>query len=115
MDGLEDVADLIEKSIVDEPPLTLKDGEVIKKGYNETLDTLKGALTNSKEWLAKMEADEREKTGIKNLKIRFNKVFGYYIEVSNSHKDSVPETYIRKQTLTNGERFIRRSLKSLKI
>ncbi|MBQ9097076.1 MAG: DNA mismatch repair protein MutS [Clostridia bacterium] len=113
MDGLEDVADLIERAIVDEPPMKIKDGEFIKKGYNETLDTLKDALTNSKSWLAKMEADEREKTGIKNLKIRFNKVFGYYIEVSNSHKDSVPETYIRKQTLTNGERYITAELKEL--
>ncbi len=113
MDGLEDVCGLIERGIVDEPPMKLKDGDVIKKGYNERLDTLRDALTNSKQWLAQMEADEREKTGIKNLKIRFNKVFGYYIEVSNSHKSSVPDTYIRKQTLTNGERYITQPLKEL--
>ena len=82
--------------------MTTKDGGYIKLGYDENIDTLKHATTDGKSWLMKLEADEKEKTGIKSLKIGFNKVFGYYIEVTNLYKDMVPDTYIRKQTLTNG-------------
>ena len=113
IDELKDIHELIEKSIVDDPPMTTKDGGYIKLGYDENIDTLKHATTDGKSWLMKLEADEKEKTGIKSLKIGFNKVFGYYIEVTNLSKDMVPDTYIRKQTLTNGERYITEELKNM--
>ena len=113
IDLLQDICEEITRTLVDNPPLITRDGGYIKEGYDENLDKLRGLLTNSHEILSKMESDEREKTGIKNLKIGFNKVFGYYIEVTNSMKDQVPDNYIRKQTLTNAERFITEELKVL--
>ena len=108
-----DVVELIEKAIVDEPPITTKEGGLIKTGYNEEVDKLKYVSTNGKSIIAEMEAREREKTGIKNLKITFNKVFGYYIEVTRSYFDLVPKEYIRKQTLVDKERYIIQELKDL--
>ena len=113
LDELQDIHDLIEKSIVEDPPMTVKDGGIIKMGYNEEVDKLKTATTEGKNWIIQLEADEREKTGIKNLKVGFNKVFGYFIEVTKSNLDQVPERYIRKQTLTNAERYITEELKNL--
>ena len=113
IDELEDVCVLIENSIVDEPPITIKDGGLIKEGFNEEIDRLRTAKTEGKNWLAQLENDERERTGIKNLRIKYNKVFGYYIEVLNSFKGNVPEDYIRKQTLTNAERYSTPKLKEL--
>ena len=111
LDELKDVFALIEKSIVEDPPMTIKDGGIIKLGYDSEIDTLKRASTEGKTWLAKLEADEKEKTGIKTLKVGYNKVFGYYIEVSKSFVSQVPERFIRKQTLTTGERYITEELK----
>ena len=113
IDELQDIYELIDKSIIDDPPMNTKDGGYIKLGYNEEIDTLKKATTDGKNWLMQLEADEKEKTGIKSLKIGFNKVFGYYIEVTNTYKSMVPDRYIRKQTLTNGERYITEELKNL--
>ena len=113
LDELQDIFELIDKAIVDDPPMTTKDGGYIKIGYNEEIDVLKTATTEGKNWLMKLEADEREKTGIKSLKVGYNKVFGYYIEITNTYKNMVPDTYIRKQTLTNGERYITEELKNL--
>ena len=114
LDTLDDIYELIDTAIVDEPPMTIKEGGLIKKGYNSDIDELLEATTNGKIWLTKLEADEREKTGIKNLKISYNKVFGYYIEVTKSFLSQVPkDRYIRKQTLTTGERFITDELKSM--
>ncbi len=113
IDELQDMYKLIDDSIVDDPPLTTKDGGYIKLGFDKEIDKLKTATTSGKTWLMKLEADEREKTGIKSLKVGFNKVFGYYIEVSNSYKNMVPDTYIRKQTLTGGERYITEELKNM--
>ena len=113
LDELTDVYKLIEDAITEEPPITIKDGNIIKKGYNEEVDTLKSASTEGKTWLIQLESDEREKTGIKNLKIGFNKVFGYFIEVTKSYLNLVPDRFIRKQTLTNCERFITEELKEL--
>ena len=113
LDELQDMYKLIEKSIVDDPPMITKDGGYIKLGYNEEIDKLKTATTQGKNWLMQLEVDEKEKTGIKSLKVGYNKVFGYYIEVTNTYKDMVPNTYIRKQTLTNGERYITEELKNL--
>ena len=113
LDELKDVFALIEKSIVEDPPMTIKDGGIIKLGYDEEIDTLKKASTEGKTWLAKLEADEKEKTGIKTLKVGYNKVFGYYIEVSKSFVSQVPERFIRKQTLTTGERYITEELKTI--
>ena len=113
LDELKDVFALIEKSIVEDPPMTIKDGGIIKLGYDEEIDTLKKASTEGKTWLAKLEADEKEKTGIKTLKVGYNKVFGYYIEVSKSFVSQVPDRFIRKQTLTTGERYITEELKNL--
>ena len=113
LDELKDVWELIEKSIVEDPPMGVKDGDIIKIGYDEEIDKLKLATTEGKNWIIKLEAEEREKTGIKNLKIGYNKVFGYYIEVSKSYVSQVPERFIRKQTLTNGERYITEELKTL--
>ena len=105
--------ELIDKSIIEDPPMTIKDGGIIKMGYDEEIDTLKRASTEGKSWLAKLEADEKEKTGIKTLKVGYNKVFGYYIEVSKSFVSQVPERFIRKQTLTTGERYITEELKTI--
>ena len=113
LDELQDIYKLIENSIVDDPPMTIKDGGIIKLGYDEEIDKLKTATTEGKSWIIQLEAEEREKTGIKNLKVGFNKVFGYFIEVTKSYLDQVPERYIRKQTLTNAERYITEELKNL--
>ncbi len=113
LDELQDIYELIEKSIVEDPPMTIKDGGIIKLGYDEEIDKLKTATTEGKNWIIQLEAEEREKTGIKNLKVGFNKVFGYYIEVTKSGLDQVPDRFIRKQTLTNAERFITEDLKNL--
>lgn len=113
LDVLEDIYELIDKTIVDEPPISVKEGGLIKLGFDEEVDKLKTATTDGKNWIIGLEAEEREKTGIKNLKVGFNKVFGYYIEVSKSNVSLVPDRYIRKQTLTNGERYITEELKNL--
>lgn len=113
LDELADIHKLIEEAIVDEPPLSVKEGGLIKLGYNEEIDHLKKATTEGKTWIIKLEAEEREKTGIKGLKVGFNRVFGYYIEVTKSNFDQVPERYIRKQTLANAERYITEELKNL--
>ena len=113
LDELQDIHNLIEKSIVDDPPITIKDGGIIKLGYDPEIDKLKTATTDGKTWLIQLEQEEKEKTGIKTLKIGFNKVFGYYIEVTKSFLSQVPERYVRKQTLTNGERYITEELKKL--
>ena len=112
-DCLTDLYDLLAVSINDEPPISVRDGDIIKTGYNEEVDKLRSASTDGKNWLAELEESEREKTGIKNLRIKYNKVFGYYLEVTNSFKDQVPDYYIRKQTLTNAERYITPELKEL--
>ncbi|MBR2877185.1 MAG: DNA mismatch repair protein MutS [Clostridia bacterium] len=113
IDLLEDVNSLITSAIVDEPPLTVREGGMIRKGYNEELDSLHDIVENGKGYLTAVEQSEQEKTGIKKLKIGYNRVFGYYIEVTNSFKDLVPEHYIRKQTLANCERYITQELKEL--
>ena len=112
-DCLEDLYELIESSVQEEPPISVREGDIIKDGYNEEVDRLRSAKTQGKSWLADVEAKEREKTGIKNLRIKYNKVFGYYLEVTNSFKDQVPDYYVRKQTLTNAERYITPELKEL--
>jgi len=112
-DDLKDISELIENAIEDEPPVTITEGGLIKKGYNPEVDELKEIKDNSRAILLKIETEQKRDTGISNLKVKFNKVFGYYIEVSNAHKDRVPENYIRKQTLVNAERFIIPELKEL--
>ena len=113
LDELQDIYKLIDESIVDDPPMVIKEGGIIKLGFDEEIDKLKTAQTEGKNWLVQLEAEEKEKTGIKNLKIGFNKVFGYYLEVTKSYLNQVPERYIRKQTLTNAERYITEELKNL--
>ena len=113
LDELKDIYDLIEKSIIEDPPMVTKDGGYIKLGYNEEIDKLITATTDGKKWLMELEVREKEATGIKSLKVGFNKVFGYYIEVTNTYKKMVPDTYIRKQTIANGERYITEELKNL--
>lgn len=113
LDPLEDLSTLIASAIQEEPPIAMKEGNIIRDGYNEEVDKLRRAKSDGKDWLAKLEDEEREKTGIKNLKIKYNKVFGYYLEVTNSYKDLVPEYYTRKQTLANAERYITPELKEL--
>lgn len=113
MDPLVELFDLIEQSIIEEPPVSVREGGLIKDGYNENVDKYRQAKTDGKTWLAELEAKEREKTGIKNLKIKFNKVFGYYLEVTNSYKELVPDYFTRKQTLANAERYITPELKEL--
>ena len=113
LDGLEDLYELITSAIVEEPPVTVREGGIIKEGFSEEADRLRHAKTEGKTWLAELETREREKTGIKNLKVKFNKVFGYYFEVTNSFKSLVPEYFIRKQTLTNAERYTTDELKNL--
>ena len=113
IDGLEDVCRLIYDAIEDEPPISVREGGIIRDGYDETIDMLRSAKRDGKQWLAQLEEQDRERTGIKNLKIKYNKVFGYYFEVTNSFKDMVPEDYIRKQTLANAERYTTPRLKEL--
>ncbi len=113
IDTLGDICELLEQSIFEDPPVTLNEGNLIKSGWNEELDQYRQAMTEGKTWIASMEQEEREKTGIRNLKIGFNKVFGYYIDVTKSYYDLVPEYYIRKQTLANSERYITPELKEV--
>ena len=113
MDPLSDITALIRNSIADDPPLAQKDGGIIREGYNEDVDKFHRSRTDGKKWLSELEARERERTGIKSLKIKYNRVFGYSLEVTNTFKDLVPEDYIRKQTLTNAERYITQELKDL--
>lgn len=113
MDSLEDIYHLIDDSIIEEPPISIRDGGMIKEGFSDTIDSLRSAKTDGKNWLAELEEADRERTGIKNLRIKYNKVFGYYFEVTNSYKDLVPEDYIRKQTLANAERYTTPRLKEL--
>ncbi len=113
LDGLEDIASLIDRAIVEEPPFTIREGGIIREGYSPQLDEIRGDLDGGKGLIASIEAREKERTGIPKLKTGYNRVFGYYIEVSNSYKDQVPEDYIRKQTLTGGERYITPELKEL--
>ncbi len=113
IDDLSDLFDLITAAITEEAPIAIKEGGIIKDGFNEDIDHLKSAKTQGKEWLAELESQDRERTGIKNLKIKYNKVFGYYFEVTNSFKGLVPEDYVRKQTLANAERYTTPKLKEL--
>ncbi|MCR5250911.1 MAG: DNA mismatch repair protein MutS [Lachnospiraceae bacterium] len=113
LDELADLANAIEETIIEEPPLTIREGGIIKDGFDPDIDKLRKAKTEGKTWLAQLEAEERERSGIKNLKVRYNKVFGYYLEVTNSYKDMVPDDYVRKQTLANAERYITPRLKEL--
>ena len=113
LDELKDVYNLIEASIVEEPPISVKEGGLIKIGYNEEIDQYKTATTDGKKWIVELEAKEKEETGIKNLKVGYNKVFGYYFEVTKSYLSQVPDRYIRKQTLTGAERYITEELKDL--
>lgn len=110
-DELKDLYELLDSAICDEPPLALKEGGIIKEGYSSVADEYRSAKLNGRDWLGKIESEEKEKTGIKNLRIKYNKVFGYYLEVTNSYKNLVPEEWIRKQTLTNAERYITPELK----
>lgn len=113
LDELKDIHSLIESAIVDEPPISVKEGGIIKKGFNQDIDEYKEASTEGKNWIISLEAKEKERTGIKNLKVGYTKVFGYYIEITKSFLDKVPEDYIRKQTLTGCERFITPELKKI--
>lgn len=113
MDTLEDLYILIDTAILDDPPISVRDGGIIKEGYDAEVDKYRHAKTEGKTWLAQLEAKEREKTGIKTLKIKYNKIFGYYLEVTNSYKDMVPDYFTRKQTLANAERYITPELKEL--
>ena len=108
-----DLVDLIARAIVDEPPLAVKEGGMIRDGFDADLDELRNAQRGGKDWIAKLQQDEIERTGITSLKVRFNSVFGYYIEVTKSNLDKVPPHYIRKQTVANGERFITPELKEM--
>ncbi|WNY25734.1 DNA mismatch repair protein MutS [Methanolapillus millepedarum] len=110
-DFYEELIDLITNAIEDEPPITVREGKMIKFGYNQELDELRNVAGDSKDWIAKFQADERERTGIKSLKVGYNKVFGYFIEITNSNKNAVPDNYIRKQTMANGERYYTPELK----
>ena len=112
-DTLKDLYELIDASIDEEPPLTIREGGIIKEGYNEDVDLLRKSKLEGKTWLASLEEEERENTGIKNLKIKYNKVFGYYFDVTNSYKDLVPADWVRKQTLTGSERYTTDRLKKL--
>ena len=113
MDPLQDIYKLIDDAVTEEPPIALKEGGIIKEGFDKSVDALKKAKTDGKKWLAELEEADRERTGIKNLRIKYNKVFGYYFEVTNSYKDQVPEDYVRKQTLANAERYTTPRLKEL--
>ncbi len=113
LDAMEDLEDLVVRAIVEEPPLAMKDGGIIREGYNEEVDQYRRSKSKGKQWLSQLEAKERERTGIKTMKVKYNRVFGYYLEVTNSFKDLVPEDYIRKQTLVNAERYVTPELKEL--
>ena len=113
LDVLQDLQDLLETAIHDDPPLTLREGQLIKSGYNEQVDCFRSASVEGKSWLAQLEAQEKEKTGIKNLRVGYNRVFGYYIEVSKGNIPMVPDRFIRKQTLSTGERYITEELKEI--
>ncbi len=113
IDPLEDIYELIRLSILEEPPIAIREGGIIKEGFHADIDTLRRAKTEGKNWLAELENKDRERTGIKGLKIKYNKVFGYYFEVTNSYKNMVPDDYIRKQTLANAERYTTPKLKEL--
>ena len=113
LDELKDIYELIESSIIEEPPITITEGGIIKEGYNTEIDELKNATTEGKNWLIDLESKEREKTGIKNLRVGFNKVFGYFFEVTKSYQNLVPDRFIRKQTLANCERYITEELNEL--
>ena len=113
LDTLEDLCELIDECISEDAPINLKEGGIIKSGYSETVDSLRNAKTDGKKWLAQLEAEDKERTGIKNLRIKYNRVFGYYFEVTNSFLELVPEDYIRKQTLSNAERYTNERLKEL--
>lgn len=113
VDPLEDLFDLIDRAIEEDPPVSVREGGMIKEGFNEEADKLRRSKTEGKQWISELEARERERTGIKNLRIKYNKVFGYYLEVTNSFRGQVPEDYTRKQTLTNAERYITPELKEL--
>ena len=113
MDALEDIHSLIDGAIIEEPPISVRDGGIIREGFDKTIDSLRNAKTDGKNWLAALEEEDRERTGIKNLRIKYNKVFGYYFEVTNSYQNLVPDDYIRKQTLANAERYTTPRLKEL--
>lgn len=113
LDTLDDLHDLLERGITEEPPISLRDGGLIREGFNEEIDKLRSAATDGRSYITGLEAREKERTGIKNLKVKFNKVFGYFIEVSASQLSKVPDDYIRKQTITNGERYITAELKEI--
>ena len=113
LDELQDICELLEQSINEDPPILIREGGIFKDGYLEEIDVLKTAKTDGKTWLAELEEREKQKTGIKNLRIKFNKVFGYYFEVTNSYKDLVPDYFIRKQTLSNAERYTTEELDNL--
>ncbi len=113
MDTLQDLCELIQSAIIEEPPIQTKEGGIIREGYSEDVDSLRRAKTEGKDWLAELENREKERTGIKNLRIKFNRVFGYYLEVTNSFQNLVPPEWIRKQTLTNAERYTTPELKEL--
>lgn len=113
IDGLEDLCHLIKSAICEEPPIMIREGGIIRSGFDADIDMLRKAKTDGKTWLAQLEEEDRERTGIKNLKVKYNKVFGYYFEVTNSYKDMVPDDYIRKQTLVNAERYTTPKLKEL--
>jgi len=113
IDCLEDICQLIDSAIVDEPPITVREGGIIRPGYSKEADQLRDDMNGGQSFITRIEASEREKTGIPKLKVGYNRVFGYYIEVTNSYKDQVPQEYIRKQTLTNCERYITQELKEL--
>ena len=111
LDPLEELVSKIQSSIIDSPPASINDGGIIRNGHSEELDELREIAFHGKDWIANLQKTEREKTGIPSLKVSYNKVFGYYIEISNAHKDKVPESFIRKQTLVNSERYITPELK----
>ena len=113
IDPLTDIYDSITGAITDEPPLTVKEGGLIKEGWSDELDELNASIADARKWIAELEGKERERTGIPNLKVGYNKVFGYYLEITRSYYDSVPENYIRKQTLVNAERYITPELKEM--
>ena len=113
LDELQDIADLIDSAIVEEPPISIKEGGIIKRGYNSEIDEYRSASTDGKSWIIELEAKEREATGIKNLKVGYTRAFGYYIEVTKSFLKQVPDRFIRKQTLTNAERFITEELREM--
>lgn len=113
IEGLEDIYELIKSAVIEEPPITIREGGIIQDGFDETIDMLRNAKKDGKQWLAQLEEQDRERTGIKNLRIKYNKVFGYYFEVTNSYKNLVPDDYVRKQTLTGAERYTTPRLKEL--